>query len=365
MNKLGFYIFIWYALTASFNVFNKLLLNSLNLPFMVTAMQLVIGSVMILPSFLYKQQTQNKKMLLRCSQLQFRFMIWWRRFSKIALMHGLGSTALVYSISTGDVSFTHVVKASEPLFACALSIFLLGTNFSKQTLLSLVIIVFGVTLSAVVDASFGWPTFISAIISNFCNQTRIVLAKQDLNNNNETIDGITINVNTDANVDLEKNQEIDNGNGNGDGDGDGNGSGNDCEKEKFLQGIESKISTPVSAPTMFRIITILATIQMVPIALLIEGSSMFQVWSECDTDTHTLLVYLFFSGFCHYAYNECAFWVLDIVTPTTHAVTNVFKRVVIIVISILVLNSPVSVLSAIGVLTAVVGTLLYSLLPKT
>jgi solute carrier family 35 protein E1 len=51
-------------------------------------------------------------------------------------------------------------------------------------------------------------------------------------------------------------------------------------------------------------------------------------------------------------------------SPVTHSVANTLKRVVIIVASCIVFNTPMSLLGGIGSGVAVLGTLLYSLAKK-
>ena len=66
-------------------------------------------------------------------------------------------------------------------------------------------------------------------------------------------------------------------------------------------------------------------------------------------------------GFYYYAYNEVAFITLNQVAPVTHSIANTFKRVAIILATVLVFGNKLSTLGAIGSGIAVAGTLLYSL----
>jgi solute carrier family 35 protein E1 len=63
-----------------------------------------------------------------------------------------------------------------------------------------------------------------------------------------------------------------------------------------------------------------------------------------------------------YLYNEVSFKVLDKVHPVTHALANTFKRIVIILSSIIVFKNPISLGGAVGSSLALIGVTLYSLI---
>ena len=67
------------------------------------------------------------------------------------------------------------------------------------------------------------------------------------------------------------------------------------------------------------------------------------------------------AGAFYYLYNEVAFLALGRVNPVTHAVGNTIKRVVIIIASVIAFKTPISTLGAVGSSIAIFGTLLYSL----
>jgi len=66
-------------------------------------------------------------------------------------------------------------------------------------------------------------------------------------------------------------------------------------------------------------------------------------------------------GFYYYAYNEVAFITLNQVAPVTHSIANTFKRVAIILATVLVFGNKLTTLGAIGSGIAVAGTFLYSI----
>lgn len=292
--KLLFYYCLNYFFTVVYNVYNKKVLMVLPLPATVAAVQLFLGIPLFLPIWLAKYP-KGVSHLSKWS------------LTKVSLTHALGNLATVYSLGSGSVSFTHVIKAAEPLFSAGFSAFLMKSVFSIEVYASLIPIVFGVALASMKEASFSWFGFLTGMISNFFYQLRMVLSKQIL----------------DPNASIEK----------------------------------------VSSANLFRIVTIYASFQLLPIVLLVEGARIIPTWKESITATNQneLLLNLLISGFSFYIYNEIAFWILDLVHPITHAVGNTIKRIVLIVAAIIIFKTPITLEGCIGSVIAVGGSFLYAL----
>ena len=336
--KLLLYFFLWYFLTVVYNVSNKIVLNELPLPMTVCAVQLWLGIPVFLPIWLLKRPKLD-------------LVGWWRRYSNIALCHGLGNLASIYSFGAGAVSFTHVVKACEPVFSAVLSRIVLRTEISPAVSLTLVPIVAGVAIASAKELSFTWVGFLSGLASNLFYQLRIVLAKVEMSRPGE-------------------------GSGSG---GVGAEAGGDyssspqspsAQVDKEAQSLEapssftSSSAVAMSPANIFRILTILAALQLTPLALLFEGRTMFSTWAgavSSGAPVDYLVGNLVVSGVSYYLYNEVAFWILALVTPVTHAIGNTIKRVVIIFASILILKTPVNAQGILGSAIAIAGTLAYSL----
>ena len=86
----------------------------------------------------------------------------------------------VVSLGAGAVSFTHIIKASEPVVSAALSAVLLGAVYSPITYLTLLPIVGGVALASLKELSFTWVGFIAAMGSNISSALRGILAKKTM-----------------------------------------------------------------------------------------------------------------------------------------------------------------------------------------
>jgi len=268
-------------------------LNQLPLPVSFAVIQLFLGIPLFMPIWMVKPPKDISKISLTSISL-------------VAGFHGLGNLATIYSLGSGSVSFTHVVKSAEPLFTAFLSICITKSVLSTSVYLSLIPIVVGVALASAKEVSFSWFGFLTAMASNLLYQLRIVLSKQLM--------------------------------------------------------APSEISPKISAPNIFRLITLVSFFELLPLAIIIEGDLLFQklheLWS-LNSDRNNLLMHILVSGFSYYMYNEIAFWILDLVHPLTHAVGNTVKRVVLIIVSIVVFQYPISILGAFGSTMAVMGSFLY------
>merc|ERR1719271_1177667 len=102
---------------------------------------------------------------------------------------------------------------------------------------------------------------------------------------------------------------------------------------------------------LYGMLTIIATILTLP------------AWekSTAVVGSFWLTRQMLLDGFYYYAYNEVAFFTLNQVAPVTHSIANTFKRVAIILATVIVFGNKLTTLGAIGSAIAVAGTFLYSL----
>merc|ERR1711903_103546 len=77
-----------------------------------------------------------------------------KALAPVALFHTVGHVSTCVAISSMAVSFTHVVKSSEPVFSVVMSTLLMKGSYSLLVWLSLVPIVLGCSLSAMKEVSF-------------------------------------------------------------------------------------------------------------------------------------------------------------------------------------------------------------------
>ena len=120
----------------------------------------------------------------------------------------------------------------------------------------------------------------------------------------------------------------------------------------------------MDAGNMFAVMTTLAFLSVLPIAIALEGPILQAeyrkaiatgVYSETE-----LLLRILASGISFYLYNEVSMYTLDSVHPITHAVGNTIKRVILILFSVVRFGTPMTAQSALGSAIAIAGVFAYS-----
>jgi solute carrier family 35 protein E1 len=295
--RLGVLFTLWYILNIGYNIGNKRVLNALPLPWTAATVELFFG----FPYVAFLWSTGIRK----APKLSFDNI---KTLSSQAFFLAATHVAGVISFGAGAISFTHILKATEPVW----SALILAVGFKEflplPVYLSLVPIIGGVGLASMKELSFSWLGFTAGTISAVTSATKAILSKK-------VLDGKPMGENL----------------------------------------------TPAN---MFAVLTILGFLFILPASLLIEGPAKVSVaYTAALAAGYTkvqLLRLLSISGFLYYIYNEVAFLALSEVAPVTHAVTNTVKRVVIILASVLVFRNPVSQLGAVGSGIAIFGAMAYS-----
>lgn len=300
--QFGGLLVLWYALNVMYNLDNKLALNMLPLPWTVSTFQLFFGWLFFGFSWI-----TGLRPIPRFHSADLFF----TRVAPQGLCHFFVHIGAVISMGCGAVSFTHIVKATEPVVTAVLSGLFLHQVFSWQTYLSLVPIVVGVTMASITELSFSWMAFWCALLSALGSSSRAVFAKKAMADRKQVGENLT-------------------------------------------------------STNMYALLTIVASLISLPLAVFAEGGKAAAVWAESTGPGspwtgQQILMKMCFSGFWYYMYNEVAYLCLEKVNQVTHAVANTLKRVVIIVASVIFFQTPVTTLGAAGSLVAIAGTLLYSL----
>ena len=168
--KVGSYFALCYALNIGYNIYNKMALNAMPLPWTLATFQLFAGipyvallwgtGLRVAP----KLSTENVKNL-----------------APSALCHLGTHVGAVLSLGAGAVSFTHIVKASEPVVSAGLSALLLKQFMPLPVYLSLIPVIGGVGLASLKELSFSWLAFSTAMLSNVASASRAILSKGLLN----------------------------------------------------------------------------------------------------------------------------------------------------------------------------------------
>jgi len=295
--KTGSFFALWYLFNIGYNIYNKKALNVLPMPWTLATLQLFAG----IPYVLLLWSTGARKTpKLTQDNLKTLF--------PVACGHLGTHIGAVISLGAGAVSFTHIVKASEPVVSAALSAVMLGAFYSPITYLTLLPIVGGVALASLKELSFTWLGFGAAMLSNVSSALRGILAKKTM----------------------------------------GGGVGENMNETN-----------------LYAVMTIMAFAVLLPVSLMVETpkavGAAINTAVAAGTSKKDLAILSALSGAYYYLYNEVAFLALGRVNPVTHAVGNTIKRVVIIIASVIAFNTPISRLGVIGSSIAITGTLLYSL----
>merc|ERR1719352_1411842 len=167
--KTASFFALWYLFNIGYNIYNKKALNALPIPWTIALFQLAVGipyAALLWVTGLRKApklSVDNVKTLI-----------------PVSLGHLGTHIGAVVSLGAGAVSFTHIVKASEPVVSAALSAVLLGAIYSPITYLTLLPIVGGVALASLKELSFTWVGFIAAMGSNLSSALRGILAKKTM-----------------------------------------------------------------------------------------------------------------------------------------------------------------------------------------
>lgn len=164
--QVGFLFFLWYVFNIIFNLMNKTVLNAWSNPWILSTVQLGVGSIMVL--------TQWALRLQKRPNISFKLL---RALFLPTISHLVGHVSTCISFSYVAVSFSHIVKACEPAFGALGSALVLGEVYSPGVYATLLPIISGVALSAVTQFQFSWPGFLFAMLSNLAFASRNIFSK--------------------------------------------------------------------------------------------------------------------------------------------------------------------------------------------
>merc|ERR1711988_288227 len=296
--EIGAYFGLWYALNIGYNVYNKKVLNAVPLPWTLATIQLFAGLPYVAVLWLTGLRKAPKLSVANVKTL-----------TPSAICHLGTHVGAVLSLGAGAVSFTHIVKASEPVVSAIMSALFLKQIMPVPVYLSLLPVIGGVGLASLKELSFTWLAFGTAMMSNVASASRAILSKTVLSG--------------------------------------------------------KPMGENLTAPNLYAVLTIISFFMLLPLSLVLESPAMVKsTWAAAIADGATagsLTTIIALSGIYYYLYNEVAFLALNAVAPVTHAVGNTIKRVVIILASVIVFQNPITGLGAAGSAIAIFGTLLYSL----
>lgn len=162
----GFLFFLWYAFNIIFNIMNKRVLNAWCNPWILSTVQLGVGSIMAILRWLIIPSSRPN---ISIKLLKALFLP--------TLSHLVGHVSTCISFSYVAVSFSHIVKSCEPAFGALGSALVLKEIYSPGVYLTLLPIILGVALSAVTQIQFSLPGFLFAMLSNVAFASRNIFSK--------------------------------------------------------------------------------------------------------------------------------------------------------------------------------------------
>lgn len=290
--KIGVYFATWWSLNVIFNIYNKKVLNAFPFPWLTSTLSLAAGSLIMLVSW-----------ASRIAQAPKTDMDFWKALFPVALAHTIGHVAATVSMSKVAVSFTHIIKSSEPAFSVLVSTFLLGESFPMPVYLSLLPIIGGCALAAVTELNFNLVGFMGAMISNLAFVFRNIFSKRGMS------------------------------------------------KGKSVGGMN-----------YYACLSIMSLLILTPFAIAVEGPQVWAVgWKNAvaQIGPHFVWWVVAQSVFYH-LYNQVSYMSLNEISPLTFSVGNTMKRVSVIVSSIIIFHTQVQPINAVGAAIAILGTFLYS-----
>ena len=223
---------------------------------------------------------------------------------RVGVWHAVGHLATTMSLGAGPVSFTHIVKAMEPLFSATAAAVLLKQWMPLPVYVTLLPVVGGVGYACLQERSFSWLAFGMAMVANVSFALRAVLSK-----------------------------------------------------------VAMALSLQLTPPNAYALITMAGLVTSLPLVLLGEGRTLRSSLHTAlqHQPAVALLRGIFLSGLYLHLSNEVMFLALGAVHPVTLAVGNTMKRVFVMMASVVVFRNVVTTQAAVGSAVGIGGVLLYSL----
>ncbi|EGB07384.1 hypothetical protein AURANDRAFT_27943, partial [Aureococcus anophagefferens] len=290
---------LWYAFNVGYNVYNKMLSKALDFPMLIALTSLGVGLLYFVPLWILGLRKAPK---LTADDV--------KACTVLSMLHTVGHVGAVVAMSAGAVSFTHIIKALEPMFSVFFGYVLTGKIDSLKVNIWLVPIIAGVGWAAVgtkimngedVFGDINPVAFGGAMTSNLAFSLRGLLSKR---------------------VKAETKSEN------------------------------------LTSSNLYAVLTLISFFLFLPFALVLEGNKLAAAWPPPLAFGYELVLW---TGFFYYMYNEMAYLVLGEVSATAQAVANTVKRVVILLATVAFLGESMDQNKAAGAAVAIGATMLYSI----
>lgn len=291
-------ILLWYLFSAYFNVYNKIVLVTFPFPWFLATIQSAVGVVCVAPVYLKPPFGLNKHFLEICWNLRY-----------VALLSCLSNVSGTMAVNAGTIHLAQTIKAAEPIFTCVAYVLTCGKQVSSMHWLSFLIIVLGALVASRFESEFVWMSVTAGVVSNTCAGFRSVISKDVM--------------------------------------------------------LKYKDGDLLNPKTFYFMLTLTSFFILLPITLAVEGSAILERMQSLVNDSssshRTIVVNVLLSAVLFHLYNEFSFQTLDTMkSPVSYAIANSFRRVAIIVLSVVILQAPWTIYGMLGSLVSVLGVFLYS-----
>ena len=257
--RLGILFAMWYSLSVAYNIFSKKVLNAAPQAAWTAAFfQMFLGFLL----YVGPLWASEWRVMPRLSKSD------WRKLAPVAAWHSLVHVGGVVSMGAGAVSFTYIVKASEPAISAALSAVILHQILPLSVYATLLPVMGGVALASVSELTFSWKAFNYAMMSNVASSARAIVGKKSM-----------------------------------------------------------RLGENMDARNTYAILTLMSSAALLPVAAMLEGSLWASTWQSLRASGQ-LLTYAWqtlAAALFYYTYNEVAFLCLDEVSTVSHALANTLK----------------------------------------
>ncbi|KRY34555.1 Solute carrier family 35 member E1, partial [Trichinella spiralis] len=155
-----FLCLLWYAISTTSNILNKVILQNFPFPLTLTTASIITTSIYSIP---VSRRTASAEQFSRSlNHKQFFFMVVPLAFGKLIAVSS--SFVSLYKV---PVSYAHTVKATMPIFSVVCARFIMGEKQTKLIYMSLIPILLGVMIATVSEMSFSAVGLCSALCSTF------------------------------------------------------------------------------------------------------------------------------------------------------------------------------------------------------
>jgi drug/metabolite transporter (DMT)-like permease len=291
-------ILFWYAMNVIFNIVNKKVLLVFPFPWLVTLAQFTMVIACSVAGWM------SGTIPSPLGEMSPGF--FWKLLPA-AVFHALGNGLGSLAFATSSVSFTHVVKCTEPVWMAAGSFLMTGSKLPAAQVLTLVPVMLGVAIASMGELSFTWTGLFAALGSTISFAGRGIFAKRLM----------------------------------------------DCSNGQ-------KGMSPLNVQAMDSMLALALTL---PVALFLDGPGVAR--TELDAPLAHIVTLLASVGLTYFLFNFGAFNLLDKLDVVSHAVCNLGKRIFVIGASIVFFGTPLTVRAVFGTCITIAGSGLYSYVKAT